>query len=133
MVEKLGLSYHNIRGLHQKLDAMPERAGEWKIKHLSFTDRPDEIFTIRFRDPVEAIRSLWKDSYLSSQMVFSPAKVYSNHKKDNRIFSEMWTAKWWHVLQVSYTCTFFGNIFLCFQLEVLSTSRRHCSTYHHRN
>ncbi|KAF8964532.1 hypothetical protein BDZ97DRAFT_1757870 [Flammula alnicola] len=28
VVEKLGLSYHNIRTLHQKLNAMPEKAGE---------------------------------------------------------------------------------------------------------
>lgn len=79
---------------------MPEKAGQWQTKQLSFQDRPGEIFTIHFRDPVQAIKSLWKDSYLSSQMIFSPAKVYSSHDKETRIFTEMWTAKWWHILQV---------------------------------
>ncbi|KAF8958087.1 hypothetical protein BDZ97DRAFT_1668977 [Flammula alnicola] len=77
VVEKLGLSYHNIRALHQKLDAMPEKAGEWKTRQLSFKDKPDEVFTLRHRDPIEAIKSLWRDPELSPQMVFSPRKVFS--------------------------------------------------------
>jgi len=81
---------------------LPEKAGQWQTKHLSFRDRPDEIFTIRFRNPIEAIKTLWKDPYLSSCMVFGPAKVYTNWKKESRIFSEMWTGKWWHILQVGF-------------------------------
>lgn len=80
---------------------MPDKAGEWKTKELKFEDRPNDVFTIRFRDPVEAIKGLWRDKYLSPKMVFSPAKIYSNRKKESRIFSEMWTGKWWHALQVS--------------------------------
>ena len=56
VVEKLGLSYHNIRALHQKIDKMPEKAGEWQTKVLRFDDCPDETFTVRHRDPVEAIK-----------------------------------------------------------------------------
>lgn len=103
VVEKLGLSYHNIRALHQKIDSMPERAGEWQTKTLKFEDRPDEIFTIRHRDPVEAIKTLWRDPDLSPQMTFRPKKVYSNATRKNRIYNEMWTGQWWHVLHVSLT------------------------------
>ncbi|KAF8165815.1 hypothetical protein B0H34DRAFT_794159 [Crassisporium funariophilum] len=99
VVEKLGLSFHNIRALHQKLDGMPEKAGEWQTKHLSFQDSPDDIFTMRYRDPIEAIRSLWKDTNLSPRMKFGPTKVFSGPDKETHIFNEMWTAKWWHVLQ----------------------------------
>ena len=101
MVEKLGLSYRNIRALHQKVDAIPEKAGRWQTRHLSFKDQPDDKYTVRFRDPVEAIRSLWRDSDFSPDMVFKPAKLYSDEGMKTRIFNEMWTSKWWHVCQVS--------------------------------
>ena len=92
-----------MRGLHQKVDSIPERAGVWQTKQLSFSDQPNEKYTIRYRDPLEAIRSLWKDPELSPDMIFRPAKVYSEEGKKNRIFSEMHTAKWWHVCQVCYS------------------------------
>ena len=33
-------------------------------------------------------------------MVFAGRKVFSDENMTNRIFTEMYTAKWWHVLQV---------------------------------
>jgi hypothetical protein len=78
---------------------MPEKAGEWKTQKLHFNDTED-IFTIRHRDPIAAIKSLWGDAQLSPEMVFAGSKVYSDETKKNRIFSEMSTGKWWHVLQV---------------------------------
>ena len=89
-----------MRALHQKVDSIPERAGQWQERELFFQDEPEEKYTIRFRDPVEAIKGLWKDAELSPSMVFRPGKSYENRTKKNRIFSEMWQCKWWHVCQV---------------------------------
>lgn len=131
-MEKLGLSYHNIRGLHQKLDAMPERAGIWKTTKLSFNERPNESFTLRYRDPIEAVKSLWKDPQLSPEMVFAGRKIFSDKTLKNRIFTEMYTAKWWHVLQVrslpSGPPFFFVNICL-----VSSSLGRYSGSNHYRN
>jgi hypothetical protein len=80
---------------------MPDKAGEWKTKTLSFPDRPHDTFTIRYRDPVEAIKSLFRDPDLLQLLRFAPSKVFSGPDQKNRIFSEMWTGKWWHVIQVS--------------------------------
>ncbi|KAH9484401.1 hypothetical protein JR316_0003882 [Psilocybe cubensis] len=100
VVEKLGLSFKNVRSLHKKLDTMPDKAGKWKVRKLAFKDRLEETFTIRYRNPVEAVKSLWKDPQLSKSMVYQPAKVFSGNVEDkNRIFSEMWTGKWWHAIQ----------------------------------
>ncbi|KAJ3504237.1 hypothetical protein NLJ89_g8041 [Agrocybe chaxingu] len=99
VVDKLGLSYRNIRALHKKLDSMPDKAGEWQTKHLRFKDRPDETFTICHRDPVEAIKSLWKDPELSPEMIFQPCKTYTDDTREDRIFSEMWTGRWWNAVQ----------------------------------
>ncbi|KAF5316434.1 hypothetical protein D9619_006912 [Psilocybe cf. subviscida] len=99
VVEKLGLSYKNIQNLHGVVDSFSERAGDWKTQTLSFDDRPDETFTIRYRCPVEAIKSLWADPNNQEHLVFAPKKVYSDETKENRIYNEMWTGQWWHVLQ----------------------------------
>ncbi|CAA7267433.1 unnamed protein product [Cyclocybe aegerita] len=72
VVRKLGLSYHNVRALHKKVDSLPEKAGKWKTKELAFSDRPDEKFTVRHRDPIEAIKSLWKNPEISPKMAFAP-------------------------------------------------------------
>ena len=79
-------SYHNTRSLHQKLDAIHERAGEWKSQKLSFNDTED-TFTLRHRDPIAAIESLWKDVHLSQEMVYAGCKIFSDESKTNRIFS----------------------------------------------
>lgn len=79
---------------------MPERAGEWTTRTLSFKDRPEDTFTIRYRDPIEAIKSLWADPGLADDFTYAPQKVYSDDSKEKRIYNEMWTGKWWHVLQV---------------------------------
>lgn len=105
-MERLGLSFHNVDSLHEKLDRnVAERAGSWNITKLVFegneASEDADIFTIRHRDPVEAIKSLWRNPELSPQMVFSPQKVFSDRSQKNRIFSEMWTGKWWNAMQVS--------------------------------
>ncbi|KAF8228231.1 hypothetical protein L208DRAFT_1292600 [Tricholoma matsutake] len=44
--EKLGLSFHNTHSLHQKIDLIPECAGLWSTKSLTFNDRPGYTYTI---------------------------------------------------------------------------------------
>ncbi|KAF9471250.1 hypothetical protein BDN70DRAFT_820240, partial [Pholiota conissans] len=73
--EKLGLSFHNVRSMYQKMDSLPARAGEWKEQPLAFDDRPEDKFTIRYRDPIAAIRSLWADPANQKHLVYSPKKI----------------------------------------------------------
>ncbi|KAJ7112281.1 hypothetical protein C8R44DRAFT_833175 [Mycena epipterygia] len=97
--EKLGLSYSNIRGLHQIIDEIPERAA-WTAKLLSFPDRPHETYTIRYRDPLDAIRSLLGNPAHAKDIVYAPKRIFSSKKKDNRVYNEMWTGQWWTAIQV---------------------------------
>jgi hypothetical protein len=83
------------------MDGLPERSGPWKTETMSFRDRPNEHFTIRYRNPIDAIRSIWKDPVNSPDLVFAPSRVYTDGTKDTRIYSEMWTGKWWHAIQVN--------------------------------
>ncbi|KAK7020726.1 hypothetical protein VNI00_017626 [Paramarasmius palmivorus] len=99
VVEKLGLSYKNVYGLHKAVDSVPPRAGKWKIRRLNFRDRPGEEFILRYRNPLDAIQSLWGDPHLSQHLVYRPKTVFENASKERRIYSEMWTGKLWALLQ----------------------------------
>ncbi|KAJ3967517.1 hypothetical protein EV361DRAFT_973150 [Lentinula raphanica] len=99
--ERLGLSFDNARSMLNKVDQLPDRCGPWFVKQLSFKDRPQEEFTVRYRDPVEAIRALWGDPSLAKDLVYQPGKLFRRSKctEDERIYSEMWTGSFWHAVQ----------------------------------
>ncbi|KAF9527055.1 hypothetical protein CPB83DRAFT_895492 [Crepidotus variabilis] len=99
VVEKLGLSFHNVRSLHQKVDSLSDQAGEWKTRRFAFQDHPNDKYTLHLRDPVEAIKTLFADLAHNKHLVYAPKKVYTNASKTTRVYNEMPTAKWWHILQ----------------------------------
>lgn len=100
--ERLGLSYHNTAGLHKTLDEIPLRAGEWMSKRIHFTDRPDEQpFILLHRDILDAIQALWGKPELADHIVYKPKQMFSDAEKENRLYTEMWTAEWWWLVQVS--------------------------------
>lgn len=84
------------------VDRIPEHSGQWFTKELAFKDRPTERFTIRHRDPVEAIKALWGDPAFSKDLVYKSAKMFRGTKQteDQRIYSEMWTGGLWNAVQV---------------------------------
>jgi hypothetical protein len=49
---------------------------------------------------VEAVKSLLGDPALASHIVYKPTKVFTNDDKTDRIYTELWTGQWWHVVQV---------------------------------
>lgn len=100
--ETLGLSFHNIGGLLKLVDKIPDRAGQWTTRTLKFKDRQEEPYLMRHRDVIDAIKSLWGDPALSEHLVYKPKKIFSDSNKSNRIYSEMWTGKWWSAIQVSF-------------------------------
>lgn len=100
VVEKLGLSYRNIVGLHKSVDSIPPRAGEWKVRRLRFKDRPEDEFILRHRNALEVVRSLWGDPSLAKHLVYRPKSIFQDEEKTRRTYSEMWTGKWWQFTQV---------------------------------
>ncbi|KAH9911752.1 uncharacterized protein B0H18DRAFT_891825 [Fomitopsis serialis] len=103
--EKLELSYHNSRALLQKVDSIPDRA-TWKERWLSFKDRPGERHLVQFRDIIEAIKALLGNPAHASQIVYRPSWIFSDKSRKNRIYTEMWSGKWWHAVQVR-SCVLF--------------------------
>lgn len=70
------------------------------MRGLRFPDVPDELYLLRMRNPVEAIRGLWGDPALAKHLVYRPRKIFANATKANRIYSEMWSGNWWYAAQV---------------------------------
>lgn len=76
VVEKLGLSFNNVRGLHKIVDAQPEKAGEWTTSHLSFHDDPSTTFTVRHRPVLETIQAIFNNPQLAFYLVLSSSPTY---------------------------------------------------------
>lgn len=72
---------------------------------------------VQFRDPLEAIRTLLGNPAHARDIVYKPKKVFSDGTKEKRIYSEMWTGKWWHSIQVSLspllTIQFLNRLLVC--------------------
>lgn len=98
----LGLTYSNASSMLKTVDKIPNRCGQWFTKRLSFKDKPDECFTIRHRDPLEAIKGLWGDPVFAADLVYKPVKLFRGRKttEDQRMYSEMWTSRFWNAAQV---------------------------------
>jgi len=100
VVEKLGLSSHNIRGLHQVVDSVPARA-EWKTQELWFKSDSDAKHIVHYRDPCDAVKSLLGNPTHAKDIVYRPRKIFTDSSRTCRIYNEMWTGDWWHTVQVS--------------------------------
>lgn len=100
VVEKLGLLYRNVRGIHKCVDLICPKAGDWKVRRLCFKDRPEEEFILRHRNILDIVKSLWGDHSLAQHLVYRPKSIFKDAKKTERTYSEMWSGKWWQYTQV---------------------------------
>ncbi|KAH9912827.1 uncharacterized protein B0H18DRAFT_887368 [Fomitopsis serialis] len=99
VVEKLGLTFKDVRELFIKVDALPDRAA-WKTTSLTFPDRIDEQHLVRYRDILEAIKALLGNPAHAKDVVYRPRRVFADRSRTKRIYSEMWTGLWWNAVQV---------------------------------
>lgn len=112
VVEKLGLSYKNIAGVHKAVDSIRPKAGNWKVRRLCFKDRPQDEFILRHQNVIEVIKSLWGDPSLAEHLVYRPKSVFQDAEKKKRTYSEMWTGKWWQFTQVGLCLYLFSNVLI---------------------
>jgi len=97
LVEKLGLSYRNVKDLNKIIDkALPGRP-TFKRKDLIIGDQRLEFY---HREIIPCIRSLYGDPGFVHDLVFAPERHYTNTSRTCRIFSEMHTGNWWWSVQV---------------------------------
>lgn len=88
-----------MRSLQKKIDELPKQA-EWIQKTVTLEGDASEEHLIQFRNPIEAIKSLWSDPSHMNDLKFAPEQHYSSPDRKGRIYNEMWTGKWWQTVQV---------------------------------
>ncbi|EGO30571.1 hypothetical protein SERLADRAFT_404683 [Serpula lacrymans var. lacrymans S7.9] len=97
--QRLGLFYQNSRSLLKIINSkIPERA-KWHSKYLHFDDCPEEKHLKQYRDPLQVIASLLGNPAHATDIVYKPSRIFTNSNRDDHIFDEMWTGKWWHSVQ----------------------------------
>ncbi|KAI5115355.1 hypothetical protein M0805_003232 [Coniferiporia weirii] len=77
LVNRLGLSFHNMDNLYKKIDKLPGMA-PWHETTIRLVDEPDEAHLIQYCDPIEAIKSLWRNPTYAKHMVYAPMKMLSS-------------------------------------------------------
>ena len=103
VTERLDLSFKDTRALHKKIDTLPDRAGPWHTKVLSFSDTPEE-FMFRYRNSLDAVKTLLGDPALAKDIVYRPKRIFRRQENGQnlRTLHDMWTGDWWWELQVSF-------------------------------
>ncbi|KAH9913741.1 uncharacterized protein B0H18DRAFT_829474, partial [Fomitopsis serialis] len=74
VLEKLGLTFKDVRELFMKIDDIPEMAA-WKTLSLVFPDRPDEKHLIQYQDILEAIKALLGNPSYAKYIVYRPKRI----------------------------------------------------------
>ena len=94
-----------MQQLHEKLEQLPYKA-EWLQQGICLIEDPTERHQIEYRNPVEAIKSLWTDPLLADQLVYRPEKMYADNTRKSRLYNEMWIGQWWNKMQVKNKFSF---------------------------
>ncbi|KDQ49172.1 hypothetical protein JAAARDRAFT_201091 [Jaapia argillacea MUCL 33604] len=99
--EKLGLSYKNVLGIHRLVNSIPKQA-PWLQRSIILQDNPEEQHLIQYRDILKLIQSLFANPAHAKDMRYAPIRVYSDAENTQRIYHEMWTGRWWNIIQMHF-------------------------------
>jgi len=102
VVEALGLSFHTIKELNEKIDKeLPASAHPpFQRKEVSFGGERLEFYS---RDVMKCIGTLYGDPQFAQDLVFAPERHYTSQERTCRIYNEINTGDWWWTVQVKYT------------------------------
>ncbi|KAI0040586.1 hypothetical protein FA95DRAFT_1502597 [Auriscalpium vulgare] len=100
--ERLGTSFKDSRSLNQTIDSLPDCA-RWKSTSFSITtpEGQQRSQTLHYRDPLEAVKTLYGNPAFAGHMKYAPEHQYSDEseEKEHRLYNEMCTGDWWHQTQ----------------------------------
>jgi len=99
VVEALGLSFHTIKELNEKIDdELPASAHPpFQCKKVSFGGERLEFYS---RDIMKCIGALYGDPQFAQDLVFAPEQHYTSQERTCRIYNEIHTGDWWWKVQV---------------------------------
>jgi hypothetical protein len=100
VIDGLGLSFHTVKDLNEKIDSNLPGRPHFQCKKLTVDGESLEFYS---RDAIASIRSLYGDPQFAQQLAFAPERHYTSHERTTRIYNEMYTGDWWWKVQVSNT------------------------------
>jgi hypothetical protein len=97
VVDKLGLSYNSTKQLNNIIDNVLPGRPPFECRNLVIGGETLELY---FRDILACIWSIYSDPELAQDLVVAPERHYADHKRTDRIYSEIHTGDWWWAVQV---------------------------------
>ena len=100
-VQKRPLSFTSARALRAKVELLPGGPC-WKSKTIIMPGGATKTpLVLYYRDGLEVFRHIFGNPEFKNSMSFIPQKIYSNHNKEIRIYTEMFTGDWAWEAQVN--------------------------------
>lgn len=97
VVEALGLSFHTVRELNEKIDDELPGCPPFQCKEVTFGEERLEFY---YRDVMNCIRTIYGDPQFAHHLVFAPERHYTTQERTCRIYNELYTGDWWWKVQV---------------------------------
>ncbi|KAF8573570.1 hypothetical protein K439DRAFT_1375015, partial [Ramaria rubella] len=108
MCNHMQTSYKDKCTLLEKIDTLPGPGPDFEclkvtvkgyLQDANGVDIVEEL-KVYHRDPVECVRELLGNAAFCEHLCYAPHKVWEDNTCAECMYNEMWTADWWHKLQV---------------------------------
>lgn len=91
------MSYSTTNELNGIIDKKLPGRPTFKTRNLRIAD---ETLTLYYRDTLQCIRAIYGDPQFTEHLILAPERHYTDHERDCRVYSEMYTGDWWWAVQV---------------------------------
>jgi hypothetical protein len=92
VVEALGLSFHTVKGLNEKINDELPACPPFHCKEVTFGEECLEFY---YRDIMKCIRAIYGNPQFAHHLVFAPEQHYTSQERTCRIYNELYTGDWW--------------------------------------
>lgn len=92
------MSYTGSSGLDKKIDTLPTFCPKFRQEKVTVEGETFEVF---YRNILECIAEIYGRHALAPHLKFRPERHYVDADMTTRIYSDVFTGKWWWEVQVS--------------------------------
>ncbi|QRW12622.1 hypothetical protein RhiLY_11621 [Ceratobasidium sp. AG-Ba] len=91
--------WDSLKEFEQEIGRLPQVPPWFRETIIVNGDQENEILDLWKRDVIALIRYLLSDRRFIPHMRFAPERQYDSETRQNQIYSEMWSGKWWWRMQ----------------------------------
>ncbi|KAG8775121.1 hypothetical protein FRC12_001662 [Ceratobasidium sp. 428] len=91
--------WKNLKEFEQEINRLPHGPSWFRETIIVTGDQTNEVLDLWKRDIIELICYLLTDPRFIPHMRFAPEWHYDTEERMNRVYGEMWSAKWWWRMQ----------------------------------